>query len=293
MACSKGHRYPVVNGIPIFLLSEEKQTHEDATRSLAADQEASSHDDASAGIDPYVNRSIAATNGALYRSLVGKLTEYPIPALRLPPGDGKLFLEIGCNWGRWCAAAARAGYRPIGIDPSLRSIRAARCVARQLGIDAEYLVADGRRLPFVDRSFDQVFSYSVLQHLSKDNARLAMREAARALKPGAGCLVQMPQVFGVRCLYHQIRRGFRETRDFEVRYWTVPELLKVFGEIVGPSKVFVDGYFSLNPQMSDLHLLPRRYQTLVRLSERLRKLSTVFSPLVYVADSLYVSAVRS
>lgn len=293
IACRKGHEYPVVDGIPIFLLSEEAQTHVDGTRALAADQETWSQDDGSDEIDPYVSRSIAATNGALYVNLVGKLTEYPIPALRLPPGDGKLFLEIGCNWGRWCVAAARAGYRPIGIDPSLKSIRAARHVARQLGVEAEYLVGDGRHLPFAGQSFDQVFSYSVLQHLSKENARLALREATRVLKPSAGCLVQMPQMFGIRCLYHQIRRGFRETRDFEVRYWTVPELVQTFREIVGPAEVFVDGYFSLNPQMSDLHLLPRRYRALVRVSEQLRKLSTVFSPLVYVADSLYVSAVRS
>jgi 2-polyprenyl-3-methyl-5-hydroxy-6-metoxy-1,4-benzoquinol methylase len=86
--------------------------------------------------------SFAATNGMLYIRLIGKLTDYPIPYLRLPPGEGKRFLEIGCNWGRWCIAAARMGYRPVGIDPSLKGIRAARQVALHLGIQAHYVAAD-------------------------------------------------------------------------------------------------------------------------------------------------------
>jgi hypothetical protein len=122
--------------------------------------------------------------------------------------------------------------------------------------------------------------------------RATVREAARVLRKEGGCLVQMPNVFGVRCFYHQLRRGFRETRDFEVRYWTVPELAQTFSEIVGPSRVFVDGYFTLNPQMSDIHLFPPRYRAIVRFSEVLRKISNSFTPLKYVADSLYVSSAR-
>ena len=281
LTCAAGHRYAVVDGIPVFLLSETPQTHIEGTRSLAAAEAGAAplppldNIDPKA-IDPFVKGVIAATNGSLYQHLVGKLAEYPIPRLRLPPGDGKFFLEIGCNWGRWCVAAARAGYRAVGIDPSLKSLRAARRVAQQLGVEADYIVGDGRHLPFADRSFDQVFSYSVLQHLSKEHTRTVLCEAARVLRPGGQCLVQMPNVFGIRCLYHQIRRGFRETRDFEVRYWTVPELARTFGDTVGPSRIFVDGYFSLNPQISDIHLFPRRYRALVRLSEALRKMSESF-----------------
>lgn len=296
LRCPEGHRYAVVDGIPVFLLSEAPQTHIEGTRTLAIAEERAPlpppESSNPVDFDPFVRGAIGATNGALYQHLVGKLTEYPIPHLRLPPGNGKLFLEIGCNWGRWCVAAARAGYRAVGIDPSLKSLRAARRVAQQLGVEVDYIVGDGRHLPFAAASFDQVFSYSVLQHLSKEDTRTVLRQAGGVLRPGGGCLVQMPNVFGIRCLYHQIRRGFRETRDFEVRYWTLPELARTFREAVGPSQVSVDGYFTLNPQISDIHLLPRRYRALVRLSEALRRMSRSFSPLTYVADSLYVSAVR-
>jgi uncharacterized protein YbaR (Trm112 family) len=176
LLCENGHRYAVIEGIPILLLSETEQTHIEGTRVLAL---AESREPpnlpqfkvANDEVDPFVKNAIAATNGALYLHLVGNLTEYPLPQLRLPLGKDRLFLEIGCNWGRWCIAAARLGYRPIGIDPLLKSIRAARRFARQLGIEAYYVVADGRYLPFADGIFDQVFSYSVLQHLSKENTR--------------------------------------------------------------------------------------------------------------------------
>src|SRR5215469_2336446 len=298
LVCECGHRYAVIEGIPILLVSEAEQTHIEGTRALVL---AESRDVASlpqfnvaeGEVDPFVRAAIGGTNDSLYEHLVGKLKEYPVPQLRLPHGRGKLFLEVGCNWGRWCLAAARAGYSPVGIDPSLKAIRAARRVARQLGVEASYIVGDSRFLPFRTDVFDQIFSYSVLQHLSKPDARESLREIHRVLRIGGAALVQMPNVFGIRCLYHQIRRGFREGHDFEVRYWRPAELLSTFNADVGPSEISVDGYFSLNVQPSDLRLLPTKYRAVVHTSEALRKLSHYFPPLTKVADSLYVSSRRT
>jgi SAM-dependent methyltransferase/uncharacterized protein YbaR (Trm112 family) len=294
LLCPSGHRYPIVEGFPILLLPEAVQTHLEGTRSLRAAASGESSPEqrrnpAPDGIDPFVQHIIAATNGMLYIGLVDKLTEYPIPHLRLPPGVGKLFLEIGCNWGRWCLAAARMGYRPVGIDPSLKGIRSARRVAQQLGIEAHYVVADGRYLPFAQGTFDQVFSYSVLQHLSKENARLTLQESARVLHSEGGFLMQMPNCFGIRCLYHQARRGFGEGRDFDVRYWSPRELASTFAAAFGSARVFVDGFFSLNPQISDVNLFPLKYRAVVYASEALRVFSEKIFPLTYVADSLYVA----
>jgi SAM-dependent methyltransferase/uncharacterized protein YbaR (Trm112 family) len=293
--CEQGHSYAVIEDVPILLISEATQTHDQGTYALAIAEtgDVSSfpkHNIGTHEIDPFVQNAIGATNGGLYQHLVGKLTEYPIPRLCLPPGEKRNFLEIGCNWGRWCIAAARSGYQPIGIDPSLESIRAANRVARQLGFAARYVVADGRYLPFRDESFDQIFSYSTLQHLSKENAATVLSEVRRTLRVGGGALIQMPNVFGMRCLYHQIRRGFHEGEHFNVRYWRPGELLSAFTERVGPSELSVDGYFSLNVQPSDLQLLPIRYRALVRASEGLRRISAKVPILIKVADSLYVSS---
>ena len=295
LSCAQGHRYAVVEGIPILLLSDVEQTHIEGTRSIqvAESGDASLLPSFNVGpkeIDPFVQKAIGATNGGLYQHLVGNLAEYPIPKLRLPPGQNRSFLEIGCNWGRWCLSAAQAGYRVVGIDPSLKSIRAANRVARQLGISATFVVADGRYLPFRGECFEQVFSYSTLQHLSKENVVAVLSEIQRILCMGGHSLVQMPNVFGMRCLYHEIRRGFREAQDFEVRYWKPSELLTAFAQRIGPSNLTVDGFFSLNPQASDSHLLPLRFRVLVSASERLCRISRVVPMLANVADSLYVSS---
>lgn len=91
-------------------------------------------------VDPFERAAIGTANSNLYGHLVGNLKEYPIPRLWLPDGNGKLFLEVSCNWGCWCLAAAKSGYCPAGIDPSLKAIRAARRVAWQLGVETFYIV---------------------------------------------------------------------------------------------------------------------------------------------------------
>jgi len=296
LICEKGHAYGIVDGVPVLLVEEVPFTHCDAQRALAATRnEGPQLMPAPVGdeIDPFVNKWIAATNGALYSHLAGKLQEYPIPNLRLPPGNGRLFLEIGCSWGRWCISAARSGYRPIGVDPSLGGIRAARHVAAQLGVDALFVVGDGRYLPFRDSIVDQAFSYSVLQHLSKENARATLREIRRVLRPGGSSLIQMANKLGPRSLYNQFRLRFVKTQGFEVRYWLPGELLAAFRQELGPTEVEVDGFFSLNPQVSDLRFLPRKYRAVVHASEVLRKASKVLAPLRYAADSLYLRTSKS
>jgi SAM-dependent methyltransferase/uncharacterized protein YbaR (Trm112 family) len=291
LVCPHRHRYSVVDGIPVLLVSETRQAPIESMH-LGARSSQSMLEVGLNAIDPFVCNAIVVSSGDLYRHLVGNLTEYPLPHLRLPAGENKSFLEVGCNWGRWCIAAARSGYRPVGIDPSLNAIRAAIRVAKQLRIDATFIVADGRHLPFRDHSFDQVFAYNVVQHLSKEDARCTLGEIRRTLKINGNALVQMPNMFGIRSLYHQGRRGFRQASDYEVRYWKRGELLSAFSSIIGPCQLSVDGYFSLNVQSTDLHLLPYRYRVLVRASEHLRQLSHRIPLLARLADSLYVSARR-
>jgi SAM-dependent methyltransferase len=243
-------------------------------------------------VDPVVRYMVSQTCGNLYKPLVGKLSAYPIPELRLPTGGGESLLDIGCGWGRWSVAASRKGYRPVGIDPSLGAVLAARRVSDQLGTHGIFVVADARHLPFRADFFDIVFSYSVLQHFSKDNVNIALREVARVLKQGGTSLIQMANAAGIRSLQLQMRRRFKEARGFEVRYWTLPELRREFSRVIGPSSASVDGYFGLGLQRSDIGVLTVARRLLVHCSECLRRLSTSWKWMRYFADSLYIQSTR-
>lgn len=317
LQCPAGHTYPVVDGIPVMLISDVPQTFAAAAASLArassqaADLRAPDlylesveiSDEEKLGVlqlatrkpvvDPVVAYLVAATNGLMYRHLIGRLESYPIPEIDLPPGDGRPLLDIGCSWGRWSFAAARRGYRVVGIDPSLGAVMAARRVARQLKLPATFVVGDARHLPFGAGAFAIVFSYSVIQHFSRADATRAVEEIGRVLRPGGQARVQMPTRFGLRCLYHQARRGFRDGDGFEVRYWGTGELSRMFSERVGQSRLEVDGYFGIGLQQGDAQLMTLPRRAVLRASKAMTALSGRLPWLIRVADSVYVQATKA
>ena len=317
LACSAGHKYEVIDGIPILLLPEGEQTLWVASASLnagrlgAGDPDfvgtiggateeraeikrrfANLHANGAGKIDPVVDVMVSQTGGLLYRGVVGKLPRYPIPSLRLSAGAGTRLLDIGCGWGRWSAAAAGKGFSVVGLDPSLGAVAAARRVFAQLGQPGAFVVGDSRFLPFRPAAFGVVFSYSVFQHFSKAAAAASIGEAGRVLKPGGTSMIQMPNALGIRSLQHQARRRFRTARDFEVRYYLPSELTVLFEAAIGPTKLSVDGYFGLGIQPSDQDLLPFHYRMVVRASELLRSLRERIRPLVWFADSLYAVSTK-
>ena len=293
LVCEHGHEYPFVDGIPVMVVDDEIEPTqpgywskpEQVERVRAAEPPPVEGE----GVDPYVAELILGTHGNLYKHLSRGMTRYPIPEFPLPRGDGELLLDIGCNWGRWTIAAAQRGYRPIGIDPSFEAIVAARRIARQLGVEqARYVVADARKLPFADQTFDVVFSYGVLQHFSKSDVAVAVDDIRRVLKREGYSWVQMPNALGALNLVRLAQRRFREGDEFEVRYWRPSELKRVFGRI-GPTELSTDGFFTLNPQKRDLDLLPTRFRTLVRASEALKR---AHAPTTF-ADSVNIRSVAA
>lgn len=298
LTCGDGHRYPIIEGIPILLRDDVEQTHWAASLSLESARQGAALDNWAAppprdGVHPFVQEGIGATGGNLYRSLIGRLPKYPIPDIPLDEGRGRTLVDIGCNWGRWTIAAARRGYRAIGVDPSLEALLAARAVCAQLGVEADFVIGDARYLPLRSASLDTAFSYSVLQHFSKADAAAAAAEIGRVLVPGGTALVQLPNTYGVRCLMQQARRRFRAPRSFEVRYWSPEQARGTFERAIGPSRLAVDGFFSLNAQPAEADVLPRHLRALVHTSAMLTRLSRRAPALVNVADSFWVRSSKS
>jgi SAM-dependent methyltransferase/uncharacterized protein YbaR (Trm112 family) len=314
--CENAHSFPVVEGIPVLLRDDVDQTIGLAAASLARargtpgaiderrpelfleslgvsdDEKQLAIELASGGsqIDPAAAVLIAATNGAAYKRLVGRLKSYPIPAIRLRESDGGTLLDVGCGWGRWSIAARRKGYRVVGVDPSLGALMAARRITRMLGLAVDFVCADARYLPFASSSFDNIFSYSVVQHFSKADAASAVQEMSRATRLGGTVLVQMANRWGLRSQMRLARRGYAEGAGFEVRYWTLSELKNLFLRAIGPTDISVHCYFGLGLEPTDLDVMTPPMKIVVRISEMLRRLSQKLPLMRHVADSVYVCA---
>jgi ubiquinone/menaquinone biosynthesis C-methylase UbiE len=260
-------------------LTEEERAAAKAAPPVAGDYE------------PVVAAMILATSGNAYRHLVGRsMARYPIPAFRFPtPRPGRL-LDVGCNWGRWTVAAARAGHDAVGIDPQLGSVLAARRVAARLGVNARFVVGDGRYLPFRAESVDYVWSYSVLQHFSPRDARAALAEMRRVLRPRGIARVQMANALGLRSIQQMARRNFREPTAFEVRYWRPAELRAAFSGIIGATTLDADCYLGLGLQWSDYDHMTGVGKAALVVSETLRRMSVVLPPLRLVADSVFCTS---
>ena len=197
-------------------------------------------------------------------------------------------IDVGSSWGRWSFAAASIGYRPIGVDPSLGAILAAKRIAAARGCRFEGIVADARYLPLRSGSIDAAFSYSVIQHFSKKDARRAFAEISRVTRQDGIVRIQMASAIGMRSFWHLMRRRLKEPANFDVRYWLPSELLCTFKAAFGVGSLEVDCYFGLGFQSTDKALYGPLGRALLVASERLRKISSVFHPLKYVADSLYL-----
>ncbi len=289
LTCPAGHAYPIHGGIPVFVLPEVPQTDSGCLRALDPEWIARelAHDDGSTPlpvqVHPIVREILGGSCGNMYDAVKHELDHYPIPHLRLPSSTTRqTLLDIGCNWGRWAIAATQAGYRVTGIDPSFGALVIARRVFRQFGLTGNFICADARYLPFKSNSFEVAFSYSVFQHFNETDVRLSLAELARVTRGSS--LVQMAGKFGLRSIYQQLRRLGSQPTAFNVRYWSPRELLSVFNDIIGPSRISIDGFFGLGMQASDLEYFRPIHQMVLQASETLRR----YQALAPLADSLYI-----
>jgi ubiquinone/menaquinone biosynthesis C-methylase UbiE/uncharacterized protein YbaR (Trm112 family) len=314
LVSSASKRYPVVDGMPVMLLDDVQQTIGVARATLnvaqavaeggsdggaplyletlgfKAEDRKKAEQIASKGgsYDPVVATMQRSTSGNAYAHLVGQeLQSYPIPEIDFDYGPPGTLLDVGCNWGRWSMAAAKKGHSVVGVDPQLGAALAARRVAKQLNLNARFVVGDARFLPFRQHSFDYVWSYSVLQHFSRQDVRTTLRQINYVAKPGGSCVVQMANAVGVRNFYQMAKRRFRAPTAFNVRYWTPWELESVFTKEVGATKLTIDCFLGLGLRASDVRHMKLSGKLASLVSESLRGVGKVVPGMQLVADSVY------
>jgi SAM-dependent methyltransferase len=285
--CESNHSFRMEMGIPVFANNPRREPRPGNMSHCALDP--------ASPVDPFVNDWIVNTNGNLYWTIRGRLPKYPIPAWpdRPPSRSGQLLVDLGCGWGRWSLAAATAGYRALGVDIHLDAVQAANRVSREIRSECDFVCSEVDRLPFRDASVDFVFSYSVLQHIERTTVQRVFLEAKRILKPGGRILVQLPNAYGALSIVQQLRRGYREAKadSFEMRYWSPRQIAELFRRVdFAPVRLRSDGFFSQNPQLSDLSLLSTFGGIVVRTSDTLARLANAMPALARLSDSLWASS---
>ena len=128
-----------------------------------------------------------------YTSYPGKLCSY-LKKEYFKPGY-KTLLDIGCGRGEHIKEFQKLGYKVKGVDKSEE--------ARLLVKDVEIKIVDieNNPLPYPDKSFDVVFSKSVIEHLN--NPDNIMKETYRILKDGGRLILMTPDWEAIHKIFYE------------------------------------------------------------------------------------------
>jgi SAM-dependent methyltransferase len=107
------------------------------------------------------------------------------------PLSGRLVLDFGAGNGAQTLELVKLGCRVVACDIDQTDLDILSRYLQDNKIEAVTPVRyDGSTLPFVDKHFDAVVSFAVLEHV-QDEAK-ALSEIHRVLKPGGDFLIAVP-----------------------------------------------------------------------------------------------------
>jgi SAM-dependent methyltransferase len=148
-------------------------------------------------------------NGAFVHGLAGGVLEW------VEAQTGERILDLGCGDGQLTARVALSGANVVGLDASPQMAAAAR--SRGIAVDE----GSAESLPYVDGSFDAVFSNAALHWVRDQDAMLA--EVRRVLKAGGRFVAEMGgqgNIAAIRVALMAVmsRHGF-DGREDNVNYY--------------------------------------------------------------------------
>ncbi len=154
----------------------------------------------------------------------------PVPLPDLPAGAA--VLELGCGNGKTLSALARRSWNVTAVDISPHAVALAR---RHPGtVAASLTVADARRLPFREETFDAVFLVHVAGHLPGPGRRAAASEVSRVLRTGGAAFFRGFSIEDMRAGKgaETERQTFRRGDGIITHYFTETEARDLFAPLV-------------------------------------------------------------
>lgn len=169
---------------------------------------------------------LASTKVGLFNRQDGTI----LPAARV--------LEMGCGRGAMSLCLAPRVKSVVGIDTDGDAIKFAQRKAEEIGItNVTFIQVDAQKLPFPDKTFTDVVSFDVLEHLPDLSGHL--RESYRVLEPEGRYSFETPNLF-TDALYQLSRLGpdgrrvhtwgsYREVHPSTQLPWQLRKLVKEAG----------------------------------------------------------------
>jgi SAM-dependent methyltransferase len=173
--CARGHDYPIVRGVPVFLGEE----------TLAG--------------DPHYAQQRAYFDSEFRDYRRYRLENWRVAYLHrlreaeVLDGSDSPLVDVGVGGsGYTVIEAARAGRPAIGCDLSLEGLMVAREFARTEGVLERtlWVCCSAEKLPLASGCFGSALAIAVLEHVPDDRA--ALRELARVLQPSGRAWVTVP-----------------------------------------------------------------------------------------------------
>jgi SAM-dependent methyltransferase len=129
----------------------------------------------------------------------------------LPDVAGQDVVELGCGTAYVSAWLARAGARPVGLDPTAAQLASASNLQREFGLRFPLLLATAEAVPLAAERFDLAISeYGAC--LWADPFRW-IPEAARLLRPGGRLIFLTNATLLTLCMPNEGAAGDRLLRD--------------------------------------------------------------------------------
>jgi SAM-dependent methyltransferase len=202
-----GHRFPVVEGVPVFvgeeLLAGDPQY---AGQRRYFDAEFSGYEryELEHWRRSYLERLFA-------RGLIG--------------ASGPL-VDVGVGGsGYTVIEAARSGQEAIGCDLSLEGLLKARRFADLQGLGAQtlWVCCSAERLPLASGAFASALAVAVMEHVPDDGA--ALRELGRVLRPGGRAWITVPHALRHIALPFRLPNRLHDRRLGHLRRYEAETLI--------------------------------------------------------------------
>lgn len=99
-------------------------------------------------------------------------------------GAGSRVLDVGCGFGQNLLPFVDRGFECFGVEIDPKIVKVARDTAAERALPLKFEEGQNWAIPFPDNSFDLLVSIDTLHYeQTAENARAALREFARVLKP--------------------------------------------------------------------------------------------------------------